>query len=74
MQKCDDAMTSSFSGLSKKVRYQKQHQDDLIKKVNHPEFRARSSQGSEGKEICHNGKWAQDLDQKLNQYKGSNIR
>jgi hypothetical protein len=29
---CDDAMLSNFSGLSKNVRYQQQHQDDLIKR------------------------------------------
>jgi hypothetical protein len=31
MQKCDDAMPSNFTGLSKNVRYQRQPQDDLIK-------------------------------------------
>jgi predicted NAD/FAD-binding protein len=39
MQKHDDAMPSSFSGLSKNARYQKQHRDDLIKIVNHPSFK-----------------------------------
>jgi hypothetical protein len=35
---CDDAMPSSYIGLSKIARYQKQHWDDLMKKVNHPSF------------------------------------
>jgi hypothetical protein len=45
----------------------KQHWDDLIKTVNHPSFEREALKVHREKKYVKKGKFAQDLDQKLNQ-------